>query len=70
MQLIFTMSDDKAGRYKKGSKTDSAFNKKPQESRRRLLNRHEIEAPKDLNVSASAKKLKQRDFYDIEVDYF
>ena len=32
------------------------------------MNRHEMEAPDDLNVSASAKKLKQRDFYDIEVD--
>lgn len=59
---------DKTG-YKKGSKTDSAFSKKPKASRRRSLNRHELEVPEDLNVSTSAKKLKQSDdLYDIEVD--
>lgn len=60
---------DKTGRYKKGSKTDSAFSKKSKASRRRSLNRHELEAPEDLNVSTPAKKLKQSDdLYDIEVD--
>ena len=62
------MSDDKSGRYRKGSKTDSGFSKKPSASRRRSSNRHEMETPEDLNVSASAKKLKERNFYDIEVD--
>ena len=62
------MSEDKAGKYRKGSKTDSGFNKKPSASRRRPLNRHEMETPEDLNVSASAKKLKERNVYDVEVD--
>ena len=62
------MSDDKSGRYRKGSKTDSGFSKKPSASRRRPSKRHEMETPEDLNVSASAKKLKERNFYDIEVD--
>lgn len=33
------------------------------------MNRHELEVPDDLNVSTSAKKLKQsKNLYDIEVD--
>ena len=64
MEIIFIMS---AGRYKKGSKDDTAYDNKPK-SRIRPLNRHEIEMPDDLNVSASAKKLKVRDIDDIPVD--
>lgn len=52
---------------KRGSKSTSG--KKPKISRRRPLNRLELEAPDDLNVSTSAKKLKQsKHLYDVEVD--
>lgn len=62
------MSDKNVGRYKKGSKVDTAYDNRPKASRRRPLNRHKIEKSDDLDVSASAKKLKNRDIDDIEVD--
>jgi len=68
LELIFIMSDKNVGRYRKGSKVDTAYDNRPKTSRRRPLNRHELEKPDDLNVSASAKKLKNRDIDDIEVD--
>lgn len=52
---------------KKGTKTSSG--KRPKISRRRPLNRYELEKSDNLNVSTSAKKLKQsEDLYDLEVD--
>lgn len=52
---------------KKGSKRTSG--KKPKTSRRRPLNRHELEAPDDLNVSTSTKKLKlSDDLYEFQLD--
>lgn len=54
---------------KKGTKTSVSSVRRPKVSRRRPLNRHEAEAPDDLNASSSAKKLKQsEDLYDIEVN--
>jgi len=60
------MSHKNVGRERKGTKRDSSYEKRPKA--KRPLNRHEIEKPEHLNVSASARKLKQRDFEDIEVD--
>lgn len=52
---------------KKGVK--STPGKRPKASKRRPLNRHEVEKPDDDFVSASAKKLKlSEDLYDVEVD--
>ena len=54
---------------KKGTKTSVSTVRRATISRRRPLNRHEAEAPHDLNASSSAKKLKQsEDLYDIEVN--
>lgn len=54
---------------KKGTKTSVSSVRRPTASRRRPLNRHEVEAPDDLNASSSAKKLKQsEDLYDMEVN--
>lgn len=63
------MSDKVVYSGKKGIKTSFCNRKRPQISRRRPLNRHELEAPEDLNASTSAKKLKQSEYlYDVEVD--
>lgn len=63
------MSDKVVYSAKKGIKTSFCNKKRPKISRRRPLNRHELEAPDDLNASTSAKKLKQsEDLYDIEVN--
>jgi len=52
---------------RKGSKPTSG--KKPKASRKRPLNRHELKASDDSNVSISARKLKQsEDLYDVEVN--
>lgn len=56
-------------RGKKGAKETRTYAKRPRISGRRPLNRYELEAPNDLNVSTSAKKLKQsEDMNDIEVN--
>jgi len=61
------MSDKVVYSDRKGSKATSG--KKPKASRKRPLNRYELEAPDDSNVSTSARKLKQsEDLYDMEVD--
>lgn len=60
------MSDTSSSRVRKGTKKDTAYENRPK--RKRPLNRHEIEKPEDLNVSASARKLKEKDSNDIEVD--
>lgn len=60
------MSDTSSSRVRKGSKKDTAYENRPK--RKRPLNRHEIEKPEDLNVSASARKLKQKDINNVEVD--
>lgn len=53
---------------KKGS-MHTTTGHRPKCSRRRPLNRFEMEAPNDINVSSSAKKLKLAEsLFDVEVD--
>jgi len=62
------MSGRKNCREKKGAQGFDSYEKRPTKKNKRPLNRYEIEKPEDLDVSASAKKLKGRDVTDIEVD--
>lgn len=66
--LRCTMSENKVV-YSDRKGTKATSGKKPKSSRRRPLNRHEMEAPDDGNISTSAKKLKlSKELYDVEVD--
>ncbi|EGI61738.1 N-acetylglucosamine-1-phosphotransferase subunits alpha/beta [Acromyrmex echinatior] len=62
------LSERKSYREKKGAKGYNSYEKRPTKKNKRPLNRYEIEKPEDLDVSASAKKLKGRDVTDIEWD--
>jgi len=63
------MSKEQVNRNRKGFKQSSGFSKRPKISRKRPLNRFELETPEDLNVGISARKLDEtKDLYDVEVD--
>lgn len=60
---------DEAYSGKKCVKTTRAYDKRPKKSQKRPQTRHELEAPSEVNVNATAKKLNQsKDMIDIDMN--
>jgi len=63
------MSDKRIYKGRKGSRGSLSYERRPSISRRRPLNRFELESPQPESVTVSAKKLRLfTDSYDVQMD--